>query len=227
MRNMEFQVPDMSMAPSDIMLSMDSMTGLGGEHTPLMATDFMLGDKAGATLPHFGREPQDEVSMGLPHFSTQWDVDRGSMTADLGLSRQACKPQALQPSTTLLPGTFAAPPVSLAPPVPSGTTLPVSCSLTAAPYPLQVAIVPLAAGSKPPVLGSSLDLDWGSRSSSLDQAPQLQYSMTQVRCAEPSLMSGWACWSMCSICPCLDLPCPCCHWRLRRYSWSGHVHCVS
>ena len=47
--------------------------------------------------------------------------------------------------------------------------------------PLQVAIVPLAAGSKPPVMGSSLDLDWGSRSSSLDQTPQLQYGLMQVR----------------------------------------------
>ena len=45
-------------------------------------------------------------------------------------------------------------------------------------------IVPLAAGSKPPVMGSSLDLDWGSRSSSLDQTPQLQYGMMQVRYAE-------------------------------------------
>ena len=68
MRNMEFQVPDMSKAPSDLMLSMNSMTGLETEHTPLMATDFMFGDKADATLLHFEREPQDEVSMGLPHF---------------------------------------------------------------------------------------------------------------------------------------------------------------
>ena len=68
MRNMEFQVPDMSKAPSDLMLSMNSMTGLGGEHTPLMATDFMFGDKTEPALPHFDREPQDEVSMGLPHF---------------------------------------------------------------------------------------------------------------------------------------------------------------
>ena len=51
-------------------------------------------------------------------------------------------------------------------------------------FPLQVGIVPLAAGSKPPVMGSSLDLDWGSRSSSLDQTPQLQYGMMQVRYAE-------------------------------------------
>ena len=67
MRNMEFQVPDMSKTPSDLMLS---MTGLGAEHTPLMATNFMFGDKVDATLPHFEREPQDEVSMGLPHSNT-------------------------------------------------------------------------------------------------------------------------------------------------------------
>lgn len=104
MHNMEFQVPDMSKAPSDLMLRMNSMTGLGAEHNPLMSTDFIFGDKADAALPHFEREPQDEV-----------------------------------------------------------------------------AIVPLAAGSKPPVMGSSLDLDWGSRSSSLDQTPQLQYGLMQMK----------------------------------------------
>ena len=116
MRNMEFRVPDMSQAPSDLMLSMNSMTGLGAEHVPLLATDFMFGDKMDATLPHFEREPQDEVSMRLlaPLQHNLGHPGWGSMIADLGLSQQACKPWALQPSTTLSPATFAAPPVSLA-----------------------------------------------------------------------------------------------------------------
>ena len=165
-------MPDMSKAPSGLMMSMNSMTGLEAEHNPLMATDFMFGDKADAALPHFEREPQDEVSMGLPHFKTHWVAGRGSVIVDLSLSRQACKPEALQPSTTVLPGSCTAS-VSLA--SHAGELQP-DCRLL---Y-LQVAIVPLAAGSKPPVMGSSLDLDWGSRSSSLDQTPQLQYSMMQV-----------------------------------------------
>ena len=76
-------MPDMSKAPSDLMMSMNSMTGLEAEHNPLMATDFMFGDKADAALPHFEREPQDEVSMGLPHFKTHWDAGQGSVIVDL------------------------------------------------------------------------------------------------------------------------------------------------
>ncbi len=90
MHNMEFQVPDMSKAPSDLMLRMNSMTGLGAEHNPLMSTDFIFGDKADAALPHFEREPQDEVSMGLPDLDTHRDAELVSLSADLGLSQQAC-----------------------------------------------------------------------------------------------------------------------------------------